>query len=243
MPRGWVRGPAQPVSWSSKHAGEWFTLDWNAWLEDAAYALDEIGERELAREWACKAAHFDRGHQSQKAAGYWCKLLERDRPDELLSARQWVFEQWPSASTAADLHRAAKAEWPALQAKVLAVLATRPDQAVSLALHTLKDPALAWRLAHELDLSSDPTWSELAKAYERVDPLAVLPVHARLVENELVTAGAEHYRRAARRLAKMRTLAAGSAHASEVDALIADLRRTHYRRPRLQQEFDRAHLP
>jgi len=126
---------------------------------------------------------------------------------------------------------------------VLAVLATRPDQAVSLALHTLKDPALAWRLAHELDLSSDPTWSELAKAYERVDPLAVLPVHARLVENELVTAGAEHYRRAARRLAKMRTLAAGSAHATEVDALIADLRRTHYRRPRLQQEFDRAHLP
>ena len=49
MPQGWVRGPAQPVSWSSKHAGEWFTLDWNAWLEDAAYALDEIGERELAR--------------------------------------------------------------------------------------------------------------------------------------------------------------------------------------------------
>jgi hypothetical protein len=117
---------------------------------------------------------------------------------------------------------------------------TRPS---ALALHTLKDPALAWRLAHELDLSSDPTWSELAKAYERVDPLAVLPVHARLVENELVTAGAEHYRRAARRLAKMRTLAAGSAHATEVDALIADLRRTHYRRPRLQQEFDRAHLP
>lgn len=260
--------PSPEDFWSSKHAGDWFRLDWNAkrlailakdvdaiiathagegdraaWLEDAAYALDEIGERELAREWACKAAHFDRGHQSQKAAGYWCELLERDRPDELLSARQWVFEQWPSASTAADLHRAAKAAWPALQAQVLAVLATRPDQAVSLALHTLKDPALAWRLAHEQDLSSDPTWSELAKAYERVDPLAVLPIHARLVENELVTAGAEHYRRAARRLARMRTLAAGSAHATEVDTLIADLRRTHCRRPRLQQEFDRAHLP
>jgi hypothetical protein len=41
----------------------------------------------------------------------------------------------------------------------------------------------------------------------------------------------------------MRTLAAGSAHATEVDTLIADLRRTHCRRPRLQQEFDRAHLP
>lgn len=53
MPRGWVRGPAQPVSWSSKHAGEWFTLDWNAWLEDAAYALDEIGERS----WLAGNAH------------------------------------------------------------------------------------------------------------------------------------------------------------------------------------------
>lgn len=38
----------------------------------------------------------------------------------------------------------------------------------------------------------------------------------------------------------MRILAAGSAHATEVDALIADLRRARYRRPRLQQEFDRA---
>jgi hypothetical protein len=41
--------PSRADFWSSKHAGEWFTLDWNAWLEDAAYALDEIGERELAR--------------------------------------------------------------------------------------------------------------------------------------------------------------------------------------------------
>ena len=47
------------------------------------------------------------------------------------------------------------------------------------------------------------------KAYEKVDPLAVLPTHRRLVENELVDAGAQHYRSAARRLAKMRKLAAG----------------------------------
>lgn len=81
------------------------------------------------------------------------------------------------------------------------------------------------------------------KAYEKVDPIAVLPIHQRLVENELFEAGAQHYRLAARRLARMRKLAAGSQHAADVDTLIADLREVHRRRPRLQQEFDRAGLP
>jgi len=44
-------------------------------------------------------------------------------------------------------------------------------------------------------------------------------------------------------LAKMRKLASGSAEAAGVDELIADLRETHRRRPRLQHEFDRAGLP
>jgi len=40
-----------------------------------------------------------------------------------------------------------------------------------------------------------------------------------------------------------RQLSAGSDQAGEVDDLIADLRETHRRRPRLQQEFDRVGLP
>ena len=111
------------------------------------------------------------------------------------------------------------------------------------ALLTLKEPQFAWNLAHSLALDSDHTWSELVKVYEKVDPIAVLPVHQRLVENELVEAGAQHYRLAARRLAKMWKLTAGSEHAGAVDKLIAELRETHRRRPRLQQEFDRAGLP
>jgi uncharacterized Zn finger protein len=58
-----------------------------------------------------------------------------------------------------------------------------------------------------------------------------------------VVANAQNYRLAARRLAKMRRLAAGSAHSQALDTLIAKLRETHRRRPRLQQEFDRAGLP
>ena len=44
-------------------------------------------------------------------------------------------------------------------------------------------------------------------------------------------------------LAKMRTLAAGTDQAHTVDEIIGRLRDTHRRRPRLQQEFDRARLP
>ena len=58
-----------------------------------------------------------------------------------------------------------------------------------------------------------------------------------------MNADAHHYRLAARRLAKMRKLAAGTDQVTEVDALIAGLRFTHRRRPRLQQEFNRAGLP
>jgi hypothetical protein len=167
--------PSEDDCWSPPHSHEWFTLDWNArlavldhdidaiirthakdrkvaaWLEDTAEAFEEIGEIDLAIDWAKQASDFDRGHQARKAADYWCGLLETHRPAEALGQR--------------------------------------------------------------------------------------------LVENELVEAGAQHYRGAARRLAKMRKLAAGSEHAAEVDGLIAELRETHRRRPRLQQEFDRAGLP
>lgn len=111
------------------------------------------------------------------------------------------------------------------------------------ALGTLKDPRLAWEHAVALGLDDHHVWAELATAYERIDPLAVLPVHRRLVEHELVEAGAQHYRLAARRLAKMRKLAAGTDQADTVDEFIAILRDIHWRRPRLQQEFDLARLP
>ncbi|MGN6250268.1 MAG: DUF6880 family protein [Marmoricola sp.] len=260
--------PSADERWTSPHSHEWFTLDRNAqrlavlnhdidaiirthakdrkvaaWLQDAAEAFEEIGEIDLAIDWAKQATDFDRGHQSLKAADYWCRLLEEHRPGEVLDARLAVFRRWPSSTSAARLHKAAGKAWPELYDDVMSTLATNPRDAVLFALLTLKGPELAWSLAHSLALDSDDTWAEVVKAYEKVDPIAVLPVHQRLVENELVEAGAQHYRLAARRLAKMRKLAAGSEHAAEVDELIADLREVHRRRPRLQQEFDRAGLP
>lgn len=260
--------PSEDDRWTSHHSHEWFTLDWNAqrlaildhdidaiirthardrkvaaWLEDTAEAFEEIGEIDLAIDWAKQATDFGRGHQSLKAADYWCKLLDKHRPDEALDPRLLVFRRWPSATTAAHLHKAAGKAWADHRDEVIATLATSPRNAVLFALFTLEDVEFAWELAHSLALDSDHTWDELIKAHEKIDPIAVLPIHQRLVENELVNAGAQHYRLAARRLAKMRKLAAGSYRAAEVDALIADIRETHHRRPRLQQELDRAGLP
>ncbi len=263
-------GPEPPASdrFSAPNRHERFVLEWNdqrlavldhdidaiirthardrrvaAWLKDTAEAFEEIGEIDLAIDWARQATDFGSGHQSRDAADYWCQLLARHRPDEEIPARLEVFRRWPSATTAAGLHQAAAGKWHVVGDEVMSTLSTNPRDAVLFALLTLKDAGLAWELAHSLDLEDDRTWSELAEGYEKVDPLAVLPVHRRLVESELVGTGVQHYRRAARRLAHMRRLAAGTGHAAEVDRLIAGLRESNRRRPRLQSEFDCAGLP
>jgi len=122
-------------------------------------------------------------------------------------------------------------------------LAGSPRDAVLFALLSLENPQFAWELAHSLVLDDDRTWSELVKAYEVFDALAVLPVLERLVLRELTETGAQHYQIAARRLKKMRKLAHGTDKAADVDGLIAELREVNRRRPRLQLEFDRAGLP
>jgi hypothetical protein len=101
----------------------------------------------------------------------------------------------------------------------------------------------AWTLAHNLELTDGRTWADLADAYEKVNPVSVLPVLRRLVLGSLRDADARSYQYAARQLRRMRRIAAGTDHATEVDALIAALREEHRRRPRLQREFDALKLP
>jgi hypothetical protein len=214
-----------------------------AWLQDTAQAFEEIGQIDLALDWAQQATDFGPGHQSQRAAEYWCALLHQHQPERHLQARHHVFRRWPTASNAARLHAAAGPAWADYEAEVTTALEAKPTDAITFTLTTLKDPHRAWQLAHDLDLTSDHTWGELATAYEPIDPAAVLPIHQRLVKNTLTNTGAAYYRDAARRLARMQRLAAGTEHADEITDFITQLRETHRRRPRLQQEFDRQQLP
>jgi hypothetical protein len=260
--------PPEEQRWTAPHSHSWYTLDWNAkrlavldrdveaivrthardqkvaaWLQDTAEALVEIDEFDLAIQWSRKALDVGPWHQSLKAGDYWCTLLGQHRPNEVMAARLELFRRWPSSGTAAHLYREAGDEWPRYRDEVMQRLTASPRDAVLFAMLSLKDAPLAWELANSLALDDDRTWSDLVKVYEKIDPVAVLPVLNRLVLSELVETGAQHYQIAARRLKKMRKLAAGSAHEAEVDWFIAELRDTNRRRPRLQQEFDRAGLP
>jgi hypothetical protein len=214
-----------------------------AWLHQTAQALAEIGEVDLAIDWAKQAADFDGGHQSLAAAGYWCELLAQYRPEAEVAARLEVFRRWPTSSTAERLRRAAGQAWPDHRDEVLDTVARTPRDAVVFALHHLDDVDLAWTLAHNLGLNDARTWSELADAYEQIDPLGLLPVLRDLVVADLREADARGYRQAARRLRRMRKLAAGTDRAAEVDHQIRALRTEHSRRPRLQREFNQAGLP
>ena len=82
--------------------------------QDTAEALAEIGEFDLAIDWARQALDVGPAHQSLKAGEYWCALLAEHRPAELLAARLEVFRRWPSSSTAARLYRDAGEAWPQL---------------------------------------------------------------------------------------------------------------------------------
>jgi hypothetical protein len=254
--------------WSLPNRHEHFVLDWNdrrlavldrdideiirthardqrvaAWLHDTAKAFEEIGEIDLAINWAHQASNHTPSHQALEAADYRCELLARHRPTETTQARFEVFSRWPTSTSAARLHAAAGETWNEYNNEVIRTLSSQPRDLVLFSLLTLQNPQLAWEQAHQTELVDTQVWEELVKAYETVDPAAVLPVYQRLVEHELANADAQHYRRAAKRLAKMRKLAAHTNHAEEIDVFIAELRETHKRRPRLQQEFDRQRLP
>lgn len=215
-----------------------------AWFTETALALEEIGEVDLAINWAEQATFFHHGgHQSLQAADYWCRLLAQHRPVEELDARLRVLRCWPSSSTATALHKTAGRLWPDYRDEVLGSLEANPRDAVLFTLLTLKEVESSWELAHSLDLRDADAWDHVAKAYAKVDRLAVLPIHRRLVEAQLIETGAQHYRLAARRLATMRKLAEGTEASAGVDEFIRELRAEHRRRPRLQQEFTRARLP
>lgn len=261
-------GPRPKDVLSRFHSHHWFTIERNerrlavldhdidaiiathardqkvaAWLIDTAKAFEEIGEIDLAIEWARKATDFDRGWQAKKGAALWCELLATHRPDQLLAARETVFQRWPDSGTAAKLYDASGSSWSDYAGQVSSALEASPRDAVLFTLLTLKDISAAWDQAHALGLTDADVWDRLVTAYSTIDPLAVLPVHARLVEGLLIEANAHNYRLAARRLATMRKLATGTAKAGEVDELIMQLRDEHRRRPRLQREFDKARLP
>lgn len=214
-----------------------------AWYHDTAKALAEIGEYDLAIDWARQATMFGPGHQSITAGHYWHKLVAEHHPENELATLQTLFVRWPTSEHATLIYQAVEDQWPNHREQVMDALKQHPAQAVSFALGALQDPQQAWELAHELELDNPHLWETLADQYQTIDPAAVLPIYTQIVHDTLKQANAKNYKTAARRLAQMRLLTAGTPLATQVDQLITELRQTHHRRPRLQTEFDKAGLP
>ena len=261
--------PSAEDLWTARHSHEWFTLEWNArrlavldrdidaiirthardrkvaaWLQDTAEAFEEIGEIDLAIDWAKQAADFDPAHQSLKAARYWCKLLAEHRPAELLAARLAVFRRWPSSSTAAHLYHDAGPSWPSYRDEVVAALAASPRDAVLFALLTLKEVQLAWDLAHSLGLDSDDVWERAGQGVRegRPDRRAADPRTGSSTASWRGRRAALPDRRpsAGEDAQARRRIGLGGRESTSSSPSCAIRNR---RRPRLQQEFDRAGLP
>ena len=214
-----------------------------AWHDDVAQAFEEIGEIDLAIEWAQRATHFDLGYQAQRAAEHWWQLLDEHQPHQRESAAQAVFNRWP---TSRNGERLVGAAGPSSIGSVASALEPHAAELVRFQLGVLRDPVAAWASAHRLVLTNDGVWAKLASAYLPIDTVAALRVQLRLLYASLERADTGRYRPAARALADMRRTAAtasGIEALTLVDEAIATLRARYVRRPRLIEELDRAKLP
>lgn len=213
-----------------------------AHYKNVAEALAEIGEYDLAIEWAKKAMDFGDGHQSEDAGEYWADLTAQQYPGSEIKARLEVFERWPKIRSAAKAHRAAGVEWPLYRDQILSGLTASPRDAVMFIYNFLEDVPLAWKTAMDLKLSPAREWLDLVYAYEKIDPLATILVQQQIVEGLLERTHTPNYRPAAERMAKMRRFANGTALENDVEAFIAEVKAKYRNRPRLTEELKRAKL-
>ena len=215
----------------------------SAWALETAEAFVEIADVERAIDWARRAALMPPEHQAVRAGRLWRDLLAEHHPGEVLPSSLELFERWPTQSTAAQVHAAAGDRWPGLQQQVVGRLMGRPWEAVAFLLRQLADVDSAWQVADEhADLMGAGLWGELADARGLSHPDEAVPVLVRLADDELRETGARYYRVAANLLVRARRFAVAAGQGDDFDAVIRELREVHRRRPRLQQEFDRAGL-
>lgn len=215
----------------------------SAWALETAEAFVEIADVEQAIDWARRAAFTPPEHQALRAGRLWRDLLAEHHPSEVLPSSLELFERWPNQSTAAQVHAAAGDRWPGLQQQVVGRLKGRPREAVAFLLRQLADVDSAWQVAHEhADLVGAGLWGELAEARGLSHPDEAVPVLVRLANDELRETGAQYYRVAASLLVRARRFAVAAGQGDDFDAIVREMREVHRRRPRLQQEFDRAGL-
>lgn len=213
---------------------------------DAAKALREAGFLERATTVAREGMTLDGGEFQQQACGeLWRELVVETGAADAASATAEVFERWPTAANASAWEKATGTSWPEHREHAIERLRERPGQLVSY-LTEVGDLHRAWAEALRASESGktlfSDQWDDLVDRYGKIDPVAVLPVMARLIDERLVEARSRVYGGAVRRMTKLRAAARAAGRPDIADDYLRELRQRYARRPALIQRMDAAGL-
>jgi uncharacterized Zn finger protein len=174
---------------------------------------------------------------------------ETGRPDDVLTLRRTEFARSPDRpaylalrETAAELDR-----WDTDREWALGVLREHAGNDRATAdefariLHEERLTEEAWQVAQRNDCSLQVKL-ELAEARESDHPADAIDVYQAHIEDLIRYKDADHYRHAAKRLKKLRTLYRNAGRAAEFGDYLARLVRTHRRKARLLTELRNARI-
>lgn len=182
-------------------------------------------------------------HQQQECGELWAALAVATGTDAAEAASA-VFERWPTASKAEAWEAASGTGWDGTREHAIERMRERPWELITYLIDN--DIARAWTealRAAEDGRSIHPShWDDLVDRYGRIDPVAVLPVMAQLIDDRLIEANTRAYPGAVRRMKKLSAAARAAGHPEIADEYLADVRRRNARRPSLIKRMDAAGL-
>lgn len=209
----------------------------------ASNALREAGFMKRAATIAHEGMDLPGGDHQQKACGeLWVEIVSAVEPSEAAHAAEIVFERWPSAHNAQNWTDAAGS---GVRERAITGMRARSSELVAFLLQD-GDVARAWSealAAAERDARLHPSqWDDLIDQYATIDPIAVLPVMAQLIDDRLIEANTRVYPGAVKRMRQLRKAASDAGRPELAAAYLAEFRAKNARRPSLIQRMDAAGL-
>jgi hypothetical protein len=213
---------------------------------DAARALREAGFIDRAIIVAQEGMHLDGGdHQQQECGELWAELAASSGSEDSAAVASEVFYRWPTAANARRWERMAGTKWTVLREAAVAQMRDRPWELVAYLIGA-DDIDGAWYEArravadgHALHIAQ---WDDLVERYTKIDPVAVLPVMAQLIDDRLVEANTRAYPGAVRRMKTLREAALTAGRPEFATEYLAELRERYARRPSLIRRMDAARV-
>nr|WP_274636466.1 hypothetical protein [Microbacterium bovistercoris] len=212
----------------------------------AAKALREAGFIDRAIAVAQEGMHLPGGEfQQQQCGELWVELVTASGGKDAAAAASEVFYRWPTASNARVWEEAAGGTWQVHREAAIAQLRGRAWELTSYLIDA-GDVERAWhealRAAEDGRSLLADQWDDLVARYAKVDPGAVLPVMAQLIDDRLVAANTRVYPGAVRRMKALRTAALDAGQPEFASEYLAELRARYARRPSLIARMDAARV-